>query len=340
MGRKGLLNWKLIEGAENLESEVRGDIDGKKILVQPRLFGVVQKITAGEQSLWLLALKEGKILGARCPKCGLVYAPAYVEYCVNPDCRLESLETVELPDVGYLLAEPVVTLFAPGRMDGEAPFCHGQIVLYDGEDFGADNAMMFALRTKTGAVRRGVFKKGDLIKIVFRDEREGLITDVFAVLQSELTPEQLAKSPLFESDLNWTEPEALRFTPNDEYAAAMPGIVEKITGFLKAANESLRNREKLAEANFRLNVLTAGDNFSLFIGKGEVTLNYPALWEEPTATLSLEDPHVFLGWTEGNALTNEFAVGDAWLSHPIGLRILEDLDRLHRNAVRDGVLEA
>ena len=69
------------------------------------------------------ALKEkAVVLGARCPKCHQVYAPAYCELVPNPTCRLEKVELIELPDVGVITAaEPVITLFAPARRAGKAP---------------------------------------------------------------------------------------------------------------------------------------------------------------------------------------------------------------------------
>ncbi|MEB3861755.1 MAG: Zn-ribbon domain-containing OB-fold protein [Desulfurococcales archaeon] len=54
--------------------------------------------SAGQaQSRFLDGLKEGKILGKRCPRCGRVYVPprSYCEYCMAP-----TSEWVELPGTG------------------------------------------------------------------------------------------------------------------------------------------------------------------------------------------------------------------------------------------------
>jgi uncharacterized OB-fold protein len=54
--------------------------------------------SAGQaQSRFLQGLKEGRILGTRCPKCGRVYVPPrmFCEYCHTP-----MLEWVELPGTG------------------------------------------------------------------------------------------------------------------------------------------------------------------------------------------------------------------------------------------------
>ncbi|MEB3788246.1 MAG: Zn-ribbon domain-containing OB-fold protein [Desulfurococcales archaeon] len=56
------------------------------------------RFTAGAaQSRFLKGLKEGKILGVKCPRCGRVYVPprVYCEYCFAP-----TSEWVELPGTG------------------------------------------------------------------------------------------------------------------------------------------------------------------------------------------------------------------------------------------------
>ena len=71
---------------------------------------------------------------------------------------------------------------------------------------GADTALPIHVYTTKGVLTPFVFQKGTPVKVVFRDERQGKPTDVFAVPMAELTPEQRAKTPLMESDLDVSEP--------------------------------------------------------------------------------------------------------------------------------------
>ena len=330
-----LVNQKLLTGAEDREIEIV-DVDGKQIQIVPRLYGVQQMVTSGEQSDWMLPLKEGKLIGALCPKCGQVLAPAFIEFCNNPDCRLAQLEQIELSDTGVLIAEPVVTSFAPARMHGQAPFCHGQVILdYGGKQ--ADVAMMFDMRTTLGVIRRGVYQAGTEVKVVFCDERQGLITDVFCLPTDELTEDQLAKSPLFESDISWGEPAAPVIERQPELVEQMPGIKTQITEFMAAVNQSPRNQGRLGNVSFRLNISTAGGELSIAVDEGILVMADMHL-SSPTSTMVITDPNILLGWTQGVALGNSFASGELWLSNREGVRILEDLDRLHRAATRDKVL--
>lgn len=94
--------------------------------------------SAGQaQSRFLKGLKEGRILGVKCPVCGRVYVPprAYCEYCHAP-----TTDWVEVPGTGRIhtavvsyiatdrsrLEEPeivgVIRLDAPGYKEGQYEF--------------------------------------------------------------------------------------------------------------------------------------------------------------------------------------------------------------------------
>ena len=66
------------------------------------------------------------------------------------------------------------------------------------------------VRTTRGTIRPGIYGKGTPLKIVFRDvpkRRDSMY--IFALPQSELTAEQLSKSPLLEGDIEWGNLSAL-----------------------------------------------------------------------------------------------------------------------------------
>jgi uncharacterized OB-fold protein len=313
--------------------------DGRRVLEEPRFYGVSQMVTSGEQSVWLIPLKEkAVIMGARCRVCGQVYAPAYLEYCGRPSCRFEPLEPVALPDTGILAAEPVVTLFAPARMHGEAPFAHGMVYLRN-DRISTSTAMMFDMRTLKGVIRRGVYGKDTPVKLVFKipESREGSITDCFCLPQSELTPAQIAKTPLLENELKWDEPQPPEYPYNNEYAKKLPGICGQIQTFFAVVNKSPRNQKRLKELDFNVLVVTGGGNFSIVVKDGRISMVNESV-SSPSATMALENPGDLAVWTKGSALTNMFALGELWLSNRKGVRLLEDLDRLYRAALRDGVL--
>ncbi len=84
------------------------------------------QFSAGQaQSRFLEGLKQGKILGVRCPKCGRVYVPprAYCEYCHVP-----TRDWVELPGTG-VVHTAVVSYIATDRRRMEKPEIVGVIRL-------------------------------------------------------------------------------------------------------------------------------------------------------------------------------------------------------------------
>jgi len=335
-----MMNHEIVRGMLDLSPEVVELADGRRVLITPRMFGVPQMVAAGEQSAWLLALKERAVLlGARCPKCGQVYAPAYCEWCGYPPCRFEKLEVIELPDVGEVTdADPVITLFAPARMSGKAPFAHGLVRLRDGR-LDATVDMMFGLETTKGVIRPGIYAAGTPIKLVFKDngKREGYITDVFVLPRAELSEAQYRKKPLFYSDIDWREPEPPRYAENPAHTKRLGEVKTEIAKFLVGVNKSPRNQSRLRVVEFTIRVVTAGGVLAMAVHQGAIRL-LPEVPAQVTSTIAVEDPAILSEWARGKALTNLFALGQLWLSNREGVRLLEDLDRLWRAASRDGVL--
>ncbi len=334
-----IINPDVIKGMQHLKDEIV-QIDGRRLLLTARMFGVPQMVAAGEQSGWLLALKErAVVVGAHCPQCGQIYAPAYLELCGKPECRLMPLEPIDLPDVGVMAdAEPVITLFAPARMNGKAPFAHGFVYLQKGR-IKADVAMMFTMETTDGVIRPGIYGKNTAVKLVFKDDgdRIGSVSDVFCLPQKELTEKQLAKTPLFVGDLDWREPKPPVYKANKAMAGTFLKIKQNLEAFFAGVNKSPRNQARLKAISFKVNVVTGGGKVAFFVKGGKISLGEKAV-DKPDTTIAFQDPRVLDRWAHGKALTNLFALGDLWISNRLGVRVLEDLDRLWRAAFRDGTL--
>ena len=312
------------------------------VMERPRYFGIPQMQTDGEQRRWLNPLKEeAVIMGGKCPKCGQIYAPMFLERCSNPECRLPELKPIILPDVGHVFeAEPAVVIFPPMNFHGLAPYGHAHVILSDGKVI-ANTAMVMLVRSRKGPVREGIFGPTEPVKVVFKRQRDGWITDVVCLPQSELTEEQIAKSPLFLDEIDWTElKEKPVFEKNEEYAEAFPGIIEAMSSFCLAVNSAGKAKEILGRRDFTINIFTSGGNFCLVVKDGEISVS-TELVENPTTEFAIENPQVFLAWTTGAGISEAIASGELWFhvrSQEEGgqfeLDMIFNLDRIYRKTVK------
>ena len=87
-------------------------------------------ILAGrDQSMFLRAIKDGRVLGQRCPECEKVYVPPRG---ACPTCACETEGEIELAGVGTLTSFCVIDIPFPGQVL-EPPYAAGSILL-DGAD--------------------------------------------------------------------------------------------------------------------------------------------------------------------------------------------------------------
>lgn len=111
-------------------------------------------------------LKQGKILGSKCPRCGQTILPPSI-YC--PDCYVYTAEYVEIPPVGeiYSFAERGDTVVAVIRFSG----VKGGLIHY-------------VRRPDAGRLRMGL-----KVKPVFRppEQRKG---DLFDIEFFEVSPDK------------------------------------------------------------------------------------------------------------------------------------------------------
>ncbi len=75
--------------------------DKSEWVEQQIYYDMLYTFRLGALSPYAKALKEGKLLGTKCPKCGDVTFPPRVN-CWNLDCKLEITDWVEMPLTGIL----------------------------------------------------------------------------------------------------------------------------------------------------------------------------------------------------------------------------------------------
>jgi uncharacterized OB-fold protein len=320
---------------------------GSKYLLRNDVMFTAMQHTQGEFSDFFRSLRdEGKVFGHRCPQCKHLIIPPFMKRCAA--CNFVEMSKEYVRDLGVVAATPVITVFAPSRFKGQVPFGTGRVFLETLDGKLSDTAMLIRVRTTRGTIRPGIYGKRTPVKIAFRDERKGEIEDIFALPQAELTAEQLAKSPLLESEIEWGR------LSEDELGQATPQLQEALREvkihFQKLAElipQSARATANLANWNRIVNVQTGGGNFSFAVEKGKLRVQDESA-EGADLILSLKDPAVLLAWlrdsTEGigegfesPALTDLVVEGTLVLNKP-ELETITRLDRVPRSLRRDHVL--
>ncbi len=175
-------------------------IDGRDYLITNDAMYTFYQRTKGEFSPFFLSMRDDKkLLGCKCSKCGLVRVPPFLTHC--PDCNFAPTEMVEVEQVGVMNSTPPITYFATSLFQHMAPYGRGRVIFN-----GADTAMSAILYTTTGILVPGIITKGTEVKLIFKDNRIGEMTDVFCVPTTELTQEQVNKKGLQESEIDWESP--------------------------------------------------------------------------------------------------------------------------------------
>lgn len=320
--------------------------DGEPYLLWNDVMFTAMQHSRGEFSKFFLTLRdECRIFGHRCPSCRTLEVPPFETHCAA--CNFVAMQREFVQDTGVMAASPVITIFAPSRFKQEVPFGTGRVFFETASGALSDTALLLRMRTTRGAIRPGIYSRGTQVKMVFRNERVGGILDLFAVPQSELTPEQIAKTPLFEDDLRWDVVQEM------EFGAATPKMQQEVQEIRSALHKlaemiphSPRASANLAHWERAVRVRTGGGTFGFLIrgGKLEVSAEAPP---EADLVITLADPAVFLGWLRdatgsagagsgSAALTDLVIEGTMWLSRT-ELETVTRLDRIPRSLRRDGV---
>lgn len=305
-------------------------IEGKDYLVMNDAFYTFYQRSMGELSPFFLAIRdEKKILGCRCTKCGIVRIPPFVTRC--PDCDFAPTELVEVEQVGKMLSTPPITYFANSLFLKMAPYARGRVTLN-----GADTAMCVNIFTTTGILVPGIITKDTEVKVIFRDNRIGEITDIFCVPTAELTPEQVQKKGLQESELNWEAPKEPQFPkPTDEDIAVYKQSLKEMQELAAEMNKSKRTRKAIEGWKRDIAVKTKGGEFAMFIDDGDFKIEEKKL-SSPDFVMACEDPRTLLdGLLYKGAITDSVIMKKLWISKNFEFNTMFKLDRLARFLARE-----
>jgi len=305
-------------------------VDHKNYLLQNDAMFTFYERSMGEFSPFFLAIRdEKKILGCKCSKCGLVRVPPIVTHC--PDCEFAPTELLEVEQIGKMNTTPPITYFATSMFLDKAPFGRGRVILK-----GADTALSVMLYTTTGILVPGLIKKDTEVKVIFKDERVGQISDIYCVPTSELTLEQITKKGLQESELNWEAPKEPEFP-----AASSKDIVvfkQSLKEMQALANEmsrSKRARKAIEGWKRKIAVKTKGGEFAMYINDGDFRIKEEKL-ESPDFIMACEDPRTLLGGLMyQGAITDAVVMKKLWISKNMEFSTIFKLDRLARFLFRE-----
>jgi uncharacterized OB-fold protein len=288
------------------------------------------KQTYGEHSRFFMALREGKLIGARCSECHQVMVPAATWHCSN--CNFAEMTEVELPHRGVLAHTAPITIFPSASFIGDAPFARGYVDV--ATDAPIASYLPSRLRTTSGLERPGIFVQGTELKLVFEDDREGSIRDIFWVPMSEIPEKLKGKQPVFTSELDFSTPpppevkaDESKRRIKDEAVAAMKKLAEEV-------EHSKRAQADLADRTHAIGVKTGGGDFTLRVSGSRISVT-DGLADEREFTMVADDPTIFSQWVEDGSLTDAAVEGTLWLPHKQAFQVLPILDRLPRSTRRD-----
>lgn len=325
--------------------EVVGRDKKKYLLRNDTMFTGIQH-AQGEFSDFFFALRdERKIFGHRCPECRHLIIPPFMQRCSH--CNFVDMTREYVTDVGFMVASPVITIFAPSRFKDQVPFGTGRVYLKTRDGGLTDTAMMVRVRTTRGAIRPGIYRKDTPVKIVFSDERRGEILDIFALPQSELPAEQIAKSPLMEGDIEWERLAEVELgAPNPDMRLTLEEVVLRFRDLAERIPRSPRATANLVHWNRTVGVRTGGGAFGLVIDNGRLEVREGDV-ERPDLVWTIQDPAVLLLWLrdslkgpgetlESPPLTDRVIEGTLCLNKA-ELETITRLDRIPRSLQRDRV---
>jgi hypothetical protein len=267
-----------------------------------------------------------------------------------PACNFVDMKEEYVKDRGIMAATPVITVFAPSRFKGQEPFGTGRVFLETADGKLTETAMLVRVRTTRGTIRPGIYKKGTPVKIAFCDSRHGEMLDIFAVPQSELTRKQLAKSPLFESEIEWGRLSEMEFRkPSAQLRKTFDEVRAHFQKLAEMIPHSPRATANLANWRRTVTVRTGGGTFGLVLDQGKLRVRNEAI-KDSDLVLAVEDPSILLAWLRDStepvgdgakspALTDLVIEGTLVLNKP-ELETITRLDRVPRSLRRDNVAVA
>ena len=304
-------------------------IDGQDYLVTNDAMYTFYQRTKGEFSPFFLSMRDDKkLLGCKCSKCGLVRVPPFLTHC--PDCNFAPTEMIEVEQVGVMNSTPPITYFATSLFQHMAPYGRGRVIFN-----GADTAMSAILYTTTGILVPGIITKGTEVKLIFKDNRIGEMTDVFCVPTTELTQEQVNKKGLQESEIDWespVEPELPEVSDKD--AADYNAALKEIKSIIEEMNANERARKDIAGWKRDILIKTMGGRFAISIDDGNIELGEREL-TSPDFVMVCENPRTLLdGLAYRGAITDSVINKKLWISKNMEFNTIFKLDRMARSVAR------
>jgi uncharacterized OB-fold protein len=313
-----------------VESEIV-ERDGVPYLQSNEAMFTFYKRSKGELSKYFLGLRdEKKIYGMRCSSCNTTRVPPFEQMC--PECDFAEMSWVEMPDVGAMNSTPPITYFAHSLFQSWVPFGRGRVILK-----GAETGLPVHVYTTQGVLTPFVFKKGTPVKLVFREQRIGKPTDIFAVPLEELTPAQRSKSPLMESELDFSTPAGPKVSaPTEASRASFATALEMLKELSRGVERSPRAQHNLAGWQRSIAVRTGGGELGLIIADGKLSVADGPLSGTPDLVMIADDPQLLVDWMNfEEALTNAIIAGKLWISANKEFTTIFKLDRLPRSTHRD-----
>ena len=314
----------------DVESEVI-ELDGERYLQTNEAMFTFYKRSKGEFSPYFLGLMESKvILGAECPTCRLVRVPPFMLFC--PECDFEPLRSVEMAQVGEMNSTPPITYFGSSMFQHQVPFGRGRVMLD-----GADTALPVHVYTTRGILTPRIFKKGTRVKIVFRNERKGSPSDIFAVPIDEVPEGKMGVLGLEESELDWESPSEPELQPaTGDETRGLEETLERFQRMVSDVVQSDRARRDLAGWRRTIEVKTPGGRFGLIIDDGRLEIQRGDVGE-PDFVMVARDGAVFSEWMGlQGSLTNAIISERLWISQNQEFITVFKLDRLPRSIRRSG----
>ena len=271
---------------------------------------------------------QKRLLGCRCSHCGLVRVPPFLTHC--PDCDFAPTELVEVEQVGVMNSTPPITYFATSLFQHMAPYGRGRVIFG-----GADTAMSVNLYTTTGILVPGIITKDTEVKLVFKSERLGEMTDVFCLPTSELTPQQIEKKGLEESEIDWESPvEPVLSEVSKSESARCQEALDGIRSIIEEMNSNERAKKDIAGWRRQILIKTKGGRFTIIIDDGKIKLEEK---EEPSPDLIMvcEDAQTLLdGLAYRGAITDSVINKRLWISKNMEFTTIFKLDRMARSVAR------
>ena len=181
---------------------------------------------------------------------------------------------------------------------------------------------------------RGGILGGRKLELVFEDDRVGSIRDIFCVPASELTKEQLAKEPLFASELSFEAPTMPAVKRDAALTAVRDAAVAAMRKMAADVERSPRAQKDLGDRTHAIGVKTGGGDFGLYVAKQRIRIE-DALPAAADFVMVADDPQVFIRWVGDGSLTDAAVEGSLWLPNRAAFGVLPILDRLPRSVRRD-----